>query len=224
MKPYGKIGLCVLAAAVMGGGCGSPPPPVPPKPKPTAKPKPEPPPPPKCESLEEGCQSSSDTLVKIALAEHVFHPPNDWEYARGARATLTQVNDQGPVLALTSFTPESDDKKLKSQRTEALVALAKMTEVELPDTEVNFDKPQQEADVAGLKMQYWQLEKAKRADRTGSLLVLMADLDDRKLFGLGYVPDDDQSEADRIILEALESIKAAGDSNQEADSDEKGDS
>lgn len=218
MKLHRKIAVFLVAVAVGGAACTPPPPPEPPKPAPAPKPKPKPPPPPKCESLEEGCRADSDTEAKIATSQYGFRPPESWTYAQQARATIAQVDDAGPVLALAVFTPETDDKALKTQRTEALESVAEAVGITLPSKAVRFDRPDEKAEVASLTMQYWQREKAGRKEGSGSLLVLMADLDGRTLLGLGYVPDDDQSEADRLIFEALQTIqKLSDDAEDEAE-------
>ncbi|MBW2525141.1 MAG: hypothetical protein JRI23_13240 [Deltaproteobacteria bacterium] len=226
MKLHRKIAICVLAGALVGPACGSPPPPEPPKPAPKPKPKPKPPPPPKCESLEEGCKADAETRATISTSDFRIQPPESWIYAQQDRALVTQVDDGGPVLALTVFTPESDKKALAKQRTEALNALAEVVEITLPKKPISFDRPDQKDEVAGLKMQYWQREQAARGEGSGSLLVLMADLDGRAMLGMGYVPDDDKSEADRLIFEALQTVKKEGgdDEGEAGDDEAEGDS
>jgi len=214
MKLYWNLTICLVAAALGGAACGSPPPPEPPKLAPKPKPKPKPPPPPKCESLDEGCRAETETQAMIATSSYAFHPPDTWTYAQQARATVAQVDDTGPVLALTVFTPEDDKKVVEKQQTDALERLAEAVGITLPKKAVAFGRPEQKEEVAGLAMRYWQREKAERAEGAGSLLVLTAELEDRTLLGLGYVPDDDKSEADRHIFEALQSIKKKGDDGE----------
>lgn len=220
MKPHRIVAKALLGVALGATACGSPPPPEPPKPMPAPEPKPEPPPPPSCEALDEGCRAEPDTQAKIATSQHVFTPPEGWTYAQQARATVAQVADDGPVLALTVFTPEGEGEALAQQQADALQSLAEAVGIELPDKKVVFDRPDQEDEVAGLAMKYWQREEAKRGDASGSLLVLMSALGDRALLGLGYVPAADDTEADRLIFEALQTIAERGDEGGADSTDE----
>lgn len=217
---FTKMLVVASALALCVGACGSPPPPEPPKPKPvTKKPKPKPPPPPKCESLEEDCRSEGDTMAKITISGYDFRPPEGWAYAQMKHATISQLSDDGPVLVLASFEPEKGKKAVGEQRKALLGALTELVSIELPKGKLKMEKGEQSDEVAGLKMEYWQREKAKRGGQTGSLLVLSAPAGKRALFGFGFVPDDDKSEADRKILEALQSIQ-----EHQGDSGDKGES
>jgi len=211
-----------LALATLLMACGSAP-----KPKPTPKPvvaapkkpkppdafdKPTPPPaPPKCESLAEKCTADKTTRARIAEATVVFTPPQGWTYAQESAASVAQTSDDGPALAVAAFTAAPDEtkdpKKLDHRRDTLLQALGERLALKMPKAKVLWKKPDKTLTVGAYPVSLYQLEGAGRLDKKGPLLVFASPLAaDVVLIGVGFVSDDDNTDADGAILAAIQSI------------------
>jgi len=213
------LGLTAAAVAV---GCGAAQPvPSPNEPEPEPAVEPEPPPP--CERLAERCRAEDSTEARLPAVDYAFTPPEDWVYAQMDEATIAQVDAEGPVLLLTSLQPASEPAKLRDQRRAAIEQLAELAEISLPQAKVLLFQPDGIEEFAGLEMSMWQRNGAKRANASGPLLVFSAEVEDnRHLFGIGFVPDADETRADVAIMDALKSIKPAtrsGADDEEAETD-----
>jgi hypothetical protein len=167
---------------------------------------PKPPPPPKCESLDEKCESKSDTLASIAGLSYRFAPPEGWIYAQLKSATIAQADPAGPVLVVSSFAPESAAPALRKQREELLAELCEMVGLTLPP-KIAIAQPDESREVAGLKLLFWQREHIKRGEADGSLLVFAGQHEDKELFGLGFVTASDTSKADEAIETSIQSLR-----------------
>ncbi len=192
-------GLLLIAASA----CGDPPPPEDP-PQPVAEPEPPPPPPkPTCEAMKDRCKAEADTTVGIPDTDFTVNPPPGWEYAMLEEATVTQQNDAGAVLVLTSMETDNTAYKAKAQRTAAVKSLAELVEID-PPKKPNFASPKKRK-LSGMTMTLWE-NSAKRGDKSGALLILTTKAGDRDIFGIGFAPTDD-SEGTQAILDALETFK-----------------
>jgi hypothetical protein len=200
--------MALSAAASLAAACSSSPPPKPVEPKPIqATVSLSPPPKPiLCKALDEKCKASESTKIKIAGSALVITPAKGWTYAEGDSATLAQASSNGPATAVAQV-ELGDAKQEAAKREAALGALARELQVTLPKKKVNWKKPDDTKDVAGMKVGLWQVEGAARADKKGPLLIFSTPSKDGKaVLGLGFVPDDDTSGADGTILQSIESI------------------
>jgi hypothetical protein len=235
--------LVPLAAA-----CGSTPPPKkpdpPPAPAPVVKKKPKGDDPfankdalkPKCEAMTEACVADKTTQAKIPEASFVvFTPPNGWTYAQESSASVAQTSDEGPALAVAAFTVAPDEvkdgKKLDHRRDTLLSALGERLGLKMPKAKVSWKKADKTLTVGTYTVSLYQVEGAGRATKKGPLLVFSSPLNaDVVLLGVGFVNDDDTTDADGAILAAIQSLAAAppppptpSESKGESKSDSKGD-
>ena len=75
---------------------------------------------------------------------------------------------------------------------------------------IGWKKSAQTKDVGPLKVELWQVEGGVRGGKKSPLLVFATVLPEGKsVLGIGFVPDDDGSNADAAILKSMESIAAA---------------
>ena len=203
-------------------GCGSKPPPAPapkvvevPKPEPMVEaPKPAPPPPPPpCEALTENCAADKATHARIAhTGELVFTPPIGWTFAQEADASVAQVSESGPGFAIVAvdIVPK-DAAKTTAARDAAVGALGKRLAVTLPKQKINWKKADKTVDVAGHPVALHQVEGAMRGGKKGPLLVFTTTVGDASataIVGVGFVDDDDKSDADGAILASIKSMAA----------------
>jgi hypothetical protein len=203
--------MASLAVVALGASaaCSDPPPAPQPPPAPTPEPPPVPPPPaPKCEALKEQCKATAETRARIPGTGYTFTPPEGWIYAQLEEATVAQVGERGAVLLLTTFAPESNPAQLSKQRSDLVTSLSELVTL-VPKTPVVLLKPNQETDLAGLRMSLWERKDAQRAGDTGGLLILSATVDGRELFGVGFAPSSDK-EGTTAILRALGTLKRDG--------------
>ena len=219
------LDLCALAFVAV--GCGSTPPPKKPEPPPpapvaTAKPKPADPfdkpapkPKPKCEAMSEACVADKTTTAKIPEASFVvFTPPNGWTYAQESTSSVAQTSDEGPALAVAAFTVAPDEakdgKKLDHRRDTVLSALGERLGLKMPKAKPIWKKADKTLTVGSYAVSLYQIEGAARGTKKGPLLVFASTLDpDHVLLGIGFVNDDDQTDADGAILTAIQSLAAA---------------
>lgn len=206
-------------------GCGSapkPPPPAPPpapvvaqKPKPKEDPFEKPlPPPPKCESMEEKCVADKATHARVAEAGAVmFVPPNGWTYAQEATVSIAQTSDDGPAIAIAAaktVVPAKGPGPMEHLRDTTLQALAERLGVKLPKQKIAWKKIDKTLTIGSYSIALYQVEGATRAGKKGPLLVFTTPLEGtRILLGIGFVDDDDQTDADGAILASIQSIAPA---------------
>lgn len=189
--------------AALAAGCPKPPPPPPP---PTAN---TPPPPPKCESLGEKCAAKSDTKAKITNSGLVFTPAAGWVYAQQSSATIAQSSETGPAIAMVGIDVDAkDSKKDHAAKDAAMAELVKQLGLGPLKRKVNWRKPDDTKTIGSMKIGLWQLEEAGiRGTKRGPLLVVAGPVGDgRGVLGVGFVPDDDKSQADVAIMKSLESL------------------
>ncbi len=211
-----------LFAVALTMGCGSkPPPPAPPpvatvspkpKPAPIDLPPPPPPPPPKCEALAEACVADKSTTARIAHgAGLVFTPPSTWHYAQEEAATVAQLTDEGPALAVAFSTAASKDvAKNHAACDAALVTLSGRLALKLPKQKIAWKKADKVIKVGGHEVDLYQVEGAQRGAKKGPLLAFVDHLTDvDMIIGVGFVDDDDKTDADGAILAAIQSIAPA---------------
>jgi hypothetical protein len=224
MTPPIRFTLSILLVATTWMACTPPPEPEEPT-GPTAGPsEPKPPPPsPKCTSLDDKCKAEVDTRASIAGVGHRFTPPAGWYYAELATATIAQPDADGPVLAVSSFKAEEADAALRKQREERLAALCEMAGLTLP-AKTAIAKPDDMGEAGDMRLSFWQKEGVKRGSEEGSLLVFAGMFEGTEIFGVGFVPASDTSNADKAIQTSIESLRIKpGDSGPPAkEAEEKG--
>jgi hypothetical protein len=204
--------LCVAAVGVLlAVGCTKPPPPKPPPSPPAVEePPPPPPPPPKCESMDEACVAKPDTRARITTSGWTVRAPEGWTYAQEEAATV--ATSKGAALAVTAYETTGNGKKDEAARNETLAMLITRLEISFPKAKkkkvVAFPKKVQKTiEVGTLKVGLVQLDGASRDASKGPLLAFDTRLPEGKaLLGVGFVPNDDDSNADAAILESIESL------------------
>jgi hypothetical protein len=203
----------LFSVACSSVACSSTPPPQPPDPieiapEPTPPPKPRPK---KCETLLDQCEGGDGKKARIPGGELTFQPAEGWFYSQEEAQTVMQTSDAGPAVALLVY--ETDDPKTEPNREAAVKKLLERLAITQPKEKINWKKP------AGTKpggvapksftVSLWQLEGATRGEKKGPWLIFAAQLTGGKsLLGMGFVPDDDSTSADALILKSLESIEA----------------
>lgn len=201
--------LTLFAALAALSGCKPKPPPPPPTP-PVEEP---PPPPPKCESLGEKCEAKPDTKAKITSSSLVFTPEKGWFYAMQSSATIAQASETGPGIAMMGYEGDAkDQKKDSAARDAAMAELIKQLGLNPLKRKVSWKKPDDTKAVGNLKLGLWQLEEAgQRGTKKGPLLVVAGPAGDgnKGVIGVGFVPEDDKSQADVAIMKSIESIGKA---------------
>lgn len=204
----------VVSISVGAFACSNPPPPEEPEPEPPpkAEPKEEPKPKPECKTLDEKCKADDSTQAKLAHAELVFIPPAGWLYAQEAELTLTQTEEGGGSLAITTF-PASDPKSkdFKDKRDAAVEVLAQALGVNLPNrpgtkkrATPNWDKADGDVKVGDMTLNMWQFDGASRGSKEGPVLYFLGRNGDNAIIGIGFAPKGDSS--DQSIMKALETI------------------
>jgi hypothetical protein len=173
---------------------------------------PEPPPPPKCETLEEACVAKADTRVPIAGSGLTFEAPEGWTYAHDDDATIVRSDQAVVVLRTCAQCDAKGAKESAAARDEvAGKLLAQAGAAPPPKKKLPWPKrPQQVLEVGKLRVSLWQIDKATRDGKAGPLLLLSAPLGEgRAVTGVGFVAEDDHSNADAAILRALKSLAPA---------------
>lgn len=207
MPPRPLTLLAMAALALAAAGCPKPPPPPPPPPPPAA-----PPPPPKCEAFNEKCAAAADTKAKITNSTLVFTPAAGWIYAQQSSSTVAQASDTGPALAFLGIEIDAKDaKKEVAAKDAALAELVKQLGLAPLKRKVGWKKPDDKKTVGSFKVDFWQLEEGGvRGSKKGPILVVAAPTGDGKgVIGVGFVPDDDKSGADTLIMKSIESLGKA---------------
>jgi hypothetical protein len=202
------LALALLAA--VSAGCPKPPPPPPP-------PQVEAPPPPKCESLGEKCEAKSDTRARITNSSMIFAPAIGWVFAQQSSATIAQSSETGPAIAMMGYEGDAKDlKKDSAARDAAFSELVKQLGLtpHKPKAawKVNWKKPDEPKNIGALKLGLWQLEEpGMRGTKKGPLLVVAGPVGDgaKGVIGIGFVPEDDKSQADVAIMKSIESLGKA---------------
>jgi hypothetical protein len=205
LKPFALVVLAVLAT-----GCPKPPPPAPP-PEPSAEAGAAAPPPPKCESLSEKCTAKADTRAKITNSDLVFTPTTGWLYAQQSSATVAQTTESGPGFALLGIEIDLKDvKKEVASKDAAVTELVKQLGLVPLKRKVAWKKPDDHEAVGPIKLELWQLEEGARGAKKGPILIVAASTGDGKVVvGVGFVPADDESGADKTILASIKSLGKA---------------
>jgi hypothetical protein len=199
--------LALTVLATLAAGCPKPPPPPPQPEAETA-----PPPPPKCESFSEKCEAKPDTKAKITSSALVFTPAPGWTYAQQSSTTIAQASEQGPSIAFIGIDIDVKDlKKDLANRDTALAELVKQLGLAPLKRKVQWKKPDDTKTIGTMKLGLWQLEEAGvRGTKKGPLLVVAGPTGEGKgIVGVGFVPDDDKSQADVAIMKSIESLGKA---------------
>jgi len=206
---------CFLAA-LMAVACGSPKPARPPDPPAAStppEPPPPPPPPPKCESLAEHCAAESGTKARVLDSGVSVEPPPGWQYAQQPDATLATSDGAAFAVTIHRVGDPRDLKERLTLRLAALDLLLKDAGLTPPRAYYFWLKPAEEVKKVGdLKVTIWQLDDATDGAKKGSLVVFVAPLapaTKTALIGIGFVPNDDKSNADAAILKAIDTITVA---------------
>lgn len=199
--------LALTALAAFAAGCPKPPPPEPP-----SAPA-EPPPPPKCESLGEKCEAKPDTRAKVTNSSLSFTPALSWVYAQQSSATIAQASEVGPAIALVGVEIDPKDaKRDQMAKDAALMELMKQLGLGPLKRKVSWKKPDDTKVIGAMKIGLWQLEEAgMRGTKKGPLLVVAGPTGEgtRGVVGVGFVPEDDKSQADVAIMKSIESLGKA---------------
>jgi hypothetical protein len=206
-KPMKKI-VALLGAAALCVACGHkrPPPPkaAPPPPPTVEQPPPPPPPPPKCEALDESCTGKGGTVARIRKSGFGIAVPDGWTYAQQDDATV--ATSSSVVLVVTTYDAGADAKAAASNRDAAFEAVVKLLGM-TSKPKVTWTKPAKKSKAGDLELSLWQVNDAAKGDKKGPVLVFGAQLPDKSwLLGAGFVPNDDSTDADKTILNALQSI------------------
>ncbi len=205
--------LRVIVLLVAAQACGHAPPPPPPPPPP-AKPAP-PPPPPKCEAISEGCVAKEGTQARVVDSGWSIAVPEGWTYAQ--EPSVTVASTSGGVLLLTRY--EGAPKATRASRDFALTALLDRGEITLKKKKLHLPrKPKKKLQVGKLHLQLFQVD-ATRQGKAGALLLVNAPMKKGTgLAGAAFVFDDDKTNADGAILQALQSLhRPAGAADAGAD-------
>lgn len=206
--------LFVMSSVV--AACSKPPPPAPPPepepaPEPVKEPEPPPPPPPpKCEALSEKCAAEATTRAKIGDKGATVQPPKGWMYAQeGAQTVL--VSPAGD--AMVAFAPTADATPEKTlEVTEALLKRLEIANVKIDSLKKRLKKPQATADVDGVKIAKWEVDKKAQLskdepmtkDKPGVVLVVSAPLSTGQLTAVGFVVKADaKTPADPALVTAV---------------------
>jgi hypothetical protein len=164
----------------------------------------EKPPPPKCEKLEESCVAEPGSKAHLDGSGWTIEPPAQWRYAQGA-LIMAEANES--LLAAT--VQDHDPKKPeRARRDTALAVLVKEMNLQLPKKKLVWPKkPDQVVEAGDYKVSLYQFESISHGEKKGTLLVFsVAPADEDGLLGAGFVPNDDDSNADQSILVAIGSI------------------
>lgn len=197
----GFLGVCAVTSLA---GCPSKDP-VTPEPDTTSEPtaKPVEKPKPKCEDLAEKCAATAETQAKIASVETTFAPPEGWIYAQLPEMSVAQADGAPGAIALTTF--EGKDKEEAKARDAAYDKLLTSLEVTPPQkfkkpVAPKWDKPDDTNKDGKLEVKIWQMEGAKRQDKNGFLIVLMAtDPGGKKILGVAFSPEGDEATGGAIL-------------------------
>lgn len=199
--------LALTLLAAVSAGCPKPPPPPPP-PAPV-----EPPPPPKCESIGEKCEAKSDTKAKVTSSDLAFTPATGWIYAHQSSATIAQASESGPAIAMMGYESDPKDAKKDAATKDAAIAeLVKQLGLNPLKRKVSWRKPDDTKTIGTMKLGLWQLEEAGvRGTKKGPLLVVAGPTGEgnKGIIGVGFVPEDDKSQADVAIMKSIESLGKA---------------
>jgi hypothetical protein len=200
------VAVAALAAgAVLGLACHSPPPPPPaPPPPPVAPPPPPPPPPPapKCEALGEAC--TGHAIARIRTSGFSIVVPDGWTFAQQPDATV--MAQGASILGVTTYETNPMDPTLSdTNRERAFQLLVNLLGVTTPRRLV-WAKPSKKTRVGNLEMSLWQTEDVTKGLRRGPMLIFGTPIVGTWILGAGFVPADDNTDADRTIFGSIESI------------------
>lgn len=177
----------------------------------TTETEPPPPPPPKCEKLAEKCEAKGGKKARVAGVTLMFEPVKGWIYAQDEKATISTSGDETACLAIAGYEADGKDtKKFEAARQSELEVLMGELGLTLGKTKVNWKNPTDAIEVAGLKLQVWEVKDVTRGAKKGDvLLVAGAPSDGKAVIAVGFVPKDDDQSGGKIV-EAIQTL-AAGD-------------
>jgi hypothetical protein len=217
VPPLRKI-VSVGFIVTLSGACHNAAAPAVAPPEPTAAEAPPPPPPPpppkKCENLSENCVAAADTRARIASSDLTFGPAASWTYAQQPSVTIAQTSDSGPALAFTGVDLDAKDtKKDAGNKDAALLELVKQLGLTGLKPKLSWKKTDETKTIGDLKLglYYSQLKgPAQRGAKKGKVLVVAGpSSSDKGIVGLGFVPEDDKSDADEVVMKCIESLEHA---------------
>ena len=212
-RPFKIVSVGIVFVAL--GAChhaDTPPPVAPPPPTATeAPPPPTPPVQPKCEDLSENCVAAADTRARIASTDLTFAPAAGWSYAQQSTVTVAQTSSSGSALAFAGVDLDAKDAKHDlALKDAALVELAKQLGLTGLKSKLSWKKPDEPKAVGDMKLglYYSQLKgQSQRGAKKGKALVVAGPTSgDKAIVGLGFVPDDDKSDADEAVMKSIESL------------------
>jgi len=154
--------------------------------------------------LEDGCIAGPGSRAQLEGPGFTVELPPKWRYAQGS--LIFAVAD-GSVLAVTAQ-PQEANKADRVRRDDALAVLIREMKIELPKKKLVWPKkPDHIVDAGDYQVALYQFESVAREARKGTLLIFSINPpNDDGLLGGGFVPDDDDSNADRAIMRAIRSI------------------
>jgi len=174
------------------------------EPPPKKKPKPKP----KCEDLSEKCAAAADTQARIAHADSVFIPPEGWSYAQQPEMTVAQPEGAPGVMAITAYEAGKEEAKDREAQYQKLVGALEITLPEKAKKKYapKWDVPDGKKQTGNTEILLWQAKAAKRAGKSGYLLVLLtADPAGKKILGVAFAEDGDDKTIG-AISKSLETI------------------
>ncbi len=190
-----------LASSAVACGPKKPPRQDPVDSQPSSEPDPPKPPPPKCEKLDEKCESKGGKKAKIPGSVLVFEPVLGWTYAQGEKVTIAQAGDEESCQGLIGYeAPDVKDvKKTDAARQAQLDAIAAELKLSLGKSKVAW-KNAEKYDKGKVPLLRWTLEKVTRGAKKGDLLIVASVPNDGKaVFGVAFVPGDDDKSAEKIV-------------------------
>ncbi len=112
--------------------------------------------------------------------------------------------------ALIVTAVEVPKKKKDASRVAAVERLANKIGVVTRKKLVWPKKPSKTMKISGLDIALYQIDKAKKGEQSGPLLIISTPISDSlTLLGLGFVSNDDDKGRDEAILKSVESIAKA---------------
>ena len=160
----------------------------------------------KCGAVSDGCKATAEARVAIPNSDLQVILPAGWAFAKDNGVTVAQASDDAAALAF-GVVDTKDAKPNAAFRNQALSDVAAHIHLASIKQKIPWKHPMDSKSVGSLKVNLWQVDKASRGEAKGPLVIFSADLPNNKiLFGVGFVPEDDHSGADELIMKAVDSI------------------
>jgi hypothetical protein len=145
-------------------------------------------------------------MAHIAKSGWSIAPPAGWTYTQGGTTTL--ATSRRAVLGVRTFDVAAPTE-LEAKRFETFERLASDMELTFPKKKLVWPKKAAKIiEVGALKVSLYQFDGLTRVMKSGPVLVFETKIGDgTELLGAGYVPADDDENADAAIMKALSSLK-----------------